>query len=92
MLPFIKDHKKSVAGLIIKNRTPDESPEQVEQEESADSIDSCSKALISAVQAGDIKAVSAALKDAFTILDSQPHEEGPHTYEAQNQAAAKKEY
>ncbi len=88
MLPFLKPKDKSVAGLIIKTRTPDEKPEDA-QEDPASEIHECSQALIHAVHAQDVKAVSQAIKDAFDILDSMPHEEGehisPHTYEDQKE-------
>lgn len=93
MLPFLKPKNQSVAGLIIKTRASDspEAPEQDENDKSG-AIEACSQALITAVHAKDVKAVSEALKDAFEILDSMPHEEGEHTYDAQNQKAAKGEY
>ncbi len=87
LLPFLKNKDASVAGLIIKNRTPDEKPEQ-DQDDSSAAIESCAQELIRAVHAKDTKAVSEALKDAFEILESMPHEEGehvePHSYDAQN--------
>jgi hypothetical protein len=91
LLPFLKPKDKSVAGLIIKQRTPDEKPES-EQDDSSASIDACAEELIRAVHARDTKAVANAMKDAFTILESEPHKEGEHvekhTYAAQNEKAA----
>jgi len=88
MLPFLKPKDRSVAGLIIKTRTPDEKPEDQQDDPSA-AIHECSQALIKAVHAQDVKAVSAALKDAFDILDSMPHDEAehvePHSYLAQKE-------
>lgn len=88
MLPLLKRKQSSVAGLIIKNRTPDKS----EEPEAAKSIEDCASALITAVHAQDKAAVASALKEAFQILDSEPHEEGdhvePHSYENQNIKAA----
>lgn len=86
MLPFLKDkNSKGVAALIIKNRAPDEKPEESQDDNSA-AIDSCASALIDAVHAKDVKAVAAALQDAFEILESMPHEESehvePHSYDA----------
>ncbi len=88
MLPFLKP--KSVAGLIISRRKPDGSTEEQHSEgNEGEGLDACSEALIRAVNAKDAKSVSAAIRDAFQILESEPHEEGPHTYEAQNEKAAK---
>lgn len=71
MLPFLnkKDQKMS-AGVIVKQREPD-----YPEEDKDAPIDACSQALIKAVQAQDVKGVSAALQDAFEILESIPHEE-----------------
>lgn len=70
----------------MKTRTPDEKPEDESQDDPAAAIESCSQELIRAVHARDVKAVSEALKDAFAILDSEPHVEGehiePHSYDA----------
>lgn len=48
------------------------------------------------MKSNDVKGVAEAIKSAFEILDSQPHEEGehtnePHSYDAQNQKAGKEE-
>lgn len=89
MLPFQRDKKTSVAGLIIKNRAPDVKPEDQQQEDDpAAAIDACSKSLIDAIHARDIKAASQAIKDAFDILESMPHDEVDHSYDAQNEKAA----
>lgn len=85
MLPFLKSKQAPVAGLIIKQRSPD-SEETHESDDSG--IETCAQALISAVHSKDTKATAEALRDIFTILDAQPHEEGehvePHSYDAQN--------
>ena len=87
MLPiFAKNQKQGNAGLIVKTRTPDETPEK-DQDEPEAGMHSAAQDLINAIHSRDTKAVAEALKAAFEIADSQPHEEGPHTYEAQNKAA-----
>lgn len=77
MLPFMKKNKDaSVAGLIIKMRKPDEkAPSDQEEPKDDSAIHECAAELIRAVHAQDPKGVANALKDAFDILDSQPHEE-----------------
>ena len=100
MLPFLKLKQSPVAGLIMKNRAPDEHESKEEDkddeqpDESDDSsaaIESCARDLIRAVKADDIKGVAEAIQSAFEILDSEPHVEGehisPHSYEAQNKKA-----
>lgn len=80
-MPFLKaKNDRSVAGLIIKSRAPDENPDQENEPEDNHSaaISACARALINAVHARDEQGVSDALADAFEILDKEPHEEGPH--------------
>lgn len=91
MLPFLKNRQEAgISGILTKTREPDEKPD-TDEDDPAAAIESCAQALISAIHAKDTKAVSEALKDAFTILDGMPHEEGehtePHSYDAQNQKA-----
>lgn len=89
-LPFLKP--KSVAGVIISHRKKDGNGIEMSHMEGDEDagLDSCSEALIRALHAKDIKAVSKALREAFQIVDSQPHEEGEHLndFESQNIKAA----
>lgn len=86
MLPFLKKKDSSVAGLIIKNRTPDKPNESEDLEYSAED---CAKDLIAAVHSNDPAAVVKAIKDIMSNPDeSKP---SPHTYDAQNQKAAQGE-
>ena len=93
MLPFLKNkYDKGSASIIMKTREPDEKTEESgeDQDDHSAAIESCAAALISAIHAHDIKGAAEAIQDAFTILDSLPHEEGehePHSYSAQNEAA-----
>lgn len=92
MLPFLrKKQEAGISGLTVKHREPDQKPEQSEDDPKA-AIKTCARELIRAVHAQDTDAVSEALKDAFDILESMPHEENnevsPHSYDAQNIKAA----
>lgn len=88
MLPFLKKKEVPAAGLIVKTRAPDEKPNE-NQDDSHIAIESCAQELIRAIHAKDAKAAAMAIKDAFDILESMPHEESePHSYDAQNQEAA----
>ncbi len=92
MLPFLKSKDKSAnVGLIVKTRAPDESSEP--KDEGSSGIEACADELIRAVHAKDSKAAAAAIKDAFDILEGQPHEEyeSKHDYDAQNQKAAEEQ-
>lgn len=88
MLPFLKRKDQQIAGLIIKNRKPDEKPESEQQDDKSAAHEACASALLKAIEMKDIKGIADALQHAFELMDSEPHEESPHTYEAQNQKAA----
>lgn len=87
LLPFMKN--KSVSGSIMttKMRAPD-APEEVEKSNSSidEGLLAASRDLISAIGTGDEKLVAQALQAAFEIIDSQPHEEGPHPEEESEQS------
>lgn len=73
MLPFLKNKQEASASGPVEHmkRQPDE-------ESDYDMIDSAAEDLIQAIHSKDVKAVASALKAAFQICDSEPHEEGPH--------------
>lgn len=82
MLPYLKKAKESqTSGLIVQQRTPDETSEPKD----TTGIEACADELIRAVHSKDSKAVASALKDAFDILDSMPHEEGEHLNESDSE-------
>lgn len=92
MLPFLKP--KTVAGLIISHRKPDESKEQEEMPETGDEgLVSAAEDIIRAYETKDAKKLAEAFKAAFQICDSMPHEEGPHEdsndFDSQNEKAAR---
>lgn len=49
-----------------------------DHEEEYDTLESAAEDLVNAVHSKDIKAVAAALRAAFELCDSEPHEEGEH--------------
>lgn len=73
MLPFLKQkHEGSVSSPVeSKKREPD-------HEQEYDALESAVSDLFSAYKSMDFKAGAVALRAAFEILDSEPHEEGPH--------------
>lgn len=89
MLPFLAKKLPASPGVIIKNRAPDE-PDESEDDSSA-AHEACGHAMLAAIKAGDAKALAEAALDLFSLGDSEPHAEGPHTYDAQNEKAAKEE-
>lgn len=78
-----------VSGLIIKNRAPDQKPEENQEDKDA-AIHACASDLIEAVHAKDIKRAAEAMRSAFEILEKMPHDEAehkpePHSYDAQRE-------
>lgn len=74
MLPFLKKNKEASVSAAPDHimREPDEGAEEY------DVLHSAAEDLISAIHSKDVKAVAEALKAAFELMDSEPHEEGPH--------------
>jgi hypothetical protein len=75
MLPFLKHTKEaSVAETDGKIKRKSDSEDVQEY----DSLESAVSELYEAMKKDDVKAGCIALRSAFQILDSEPHEEGPH--------------
>lgn len=91
MLPFQKNKQGQVVGIIMKTREPDNK----EENNNSHAIDACAKDLIDAIHTKDIKRVAEAIQSAFEILENSDNSEKssiePHSYQAQNIAAAKGE-
>jgi len=83
MLPFLSN-KKSKAGyaqdMIVKDRKPDQSDDK---DDPKAFLKACAQDLIDAIKSENVDKVAQVLEDTFEMLDSQPHEEGPHTEEGQ---------
>lgn len=73
MLPFHKLNQDAAASGPVESikRTPDEGADY-------DVLESAAEDLVRAVHSKDIKGVAVALRAAFELCDSMPHEEGPH--------------
>lgn len=73
MLPFLKLNKDASASGPVDSleRNPDSEPEY-------DALESAAEDLINAIHSKDAKGAAAALRAAFELADSQPHEEGEH--------------
>lgn len=76
MLPFLKP--KPVGGVAVTYRKPDEKQSESEPETGKEAVLACAADLLKAVETKDVKLIAAALCAAHEILDSMPHEEGPH--------------
>lgn len=46
-------------------------------------LEACADDIIRAINSKDSKMLAEAIKAAFEICDSEPHEEGPHTNESE---------
>ena len=73
MLPFLKDKE---AGM---QEPADPIKRKPDEEQEYDALESAAQDLISAVHSKDVKATCEALRAAFELCDSEPHEEGEHT-------------
>lgn len=73
MLPFLKNKMEGSSSepVEIKKREPDE-------ESDYDGLHACAEDLMNAVHAKDIPGIAEALRAAFQVCDSEPHEEGEH--------------
>lgn len=75
-LPFLKLKDRSPGGVLTEIRPSDNKDEQKDE-----GLRACSRDIISAVHSHDEAGLEAALRAAFHILDSEPHREGEHTNE-----------
>ncbi len=75
MLPFLKKSQDGASSSPVEHitREPDEGTE-----EEYDSMESAAEDLCNAVHSKNYKAVASALRAAFELAESEPHEEGPH--------------
>jgi hypothetical protein len=83
-LPFLrKKNDAGIAGVMVQHRSPDAEGEgHKDQEDQPEAgLRACAKDLMDAISSGDEGRVASALRAAFEICDSEPHEEGPHTNE-----------
>lgn len=79
MLPFLKNARRQVAGMTMEVRKPDE-PEKAQDDPEA-GLRAAAMDLIKAVNAQDEHGVMSALRAAFQIMESQPHDEAPESQE-----------
>jgi hypothetical protein len=89
-LPWFKA-KPQTGVIMATTRQPDEKKDESSEN---DGLKSCARDLMDAISAGDESKAAAAIRAAFEICDSEPHEEGEHTndedesYDSMNQKAA----
>ncbi len=75
-LPFLKHKQDGGMQSPIESvkREPDE-----DKEEEFDSLEGAMSELYEALNAKNYKGAAQIFRSAFELLDSEPHEEGPHT-------------
>ncbi len=74
MLPFLKKQHDTQGGVIEMDRTDLTSGDKHEEDSPLEAV---AKEFIAAVEAKDYKRLASIWQDAHTILESQPHAEGP---------------
>ena len=72
-LPF-----KKLSDEASISAPPDKIMREPDEDAEYDSLHSAAEDLLSAINSKDIKAIASALRAAFELCDSEPHEEGPH--------------
>jgi len=84
VLPFLKNKQKeaAVSTPITINRKSDK-PKENQVYDMA--IRACAEHMITEIQANDADGVADAMRSAFEILETLPHEEIPHSYENQKE-------
>jgi len=75
-LPWLKGHR--IAGTIMASRKAEGGLVDEGVEGEHDPLHDCMEDLHKAMKAGNIEDMSEAMRAAFQILDSEPHEEGEH--------------
>lgn len=75
MLPFIK--KSTNPGVISKPVSPDDYQEPKELNED-DGLEMAAQDILTAIEHRDYKALAAAIRAAFEIVDAEPHFEADH--------------
>jgi hypothetical protein len=73
MIPFLKHSKEASVAMPADTieRKPDDGSD-------FDPLESAAEDLCNAIEAKDYKSAAAAIRAAFELLESQPHEEGEH--------------
>ena len=76
MLPFMQ--KRKTPMVIVEQMKTTEEPES-DKDYQIQAVEAAAQDLITAIASKNVRAVAEALRAAFEICDSMPHEEGPHT-------------
>lgn len=77
MLPFLRP--KAQVGITVKTRPSDSDDTQMDESSDSEGLESAMEDLCHALDAKDYRRAADAFKAAFDMLESQPHEEVPHT-------------
>lgn len=85
-MPFLKKDQVPPVGIEIQTSEPDGS--EAQNDPDAGHLAAASE-IMDAIHSKDVQRLADALKDMFSMLDSEPHEEGehiePHSYDAQKE-------
>ncbi len=76
MLPFLRPRHQ--VGLIVSKMSPEGQTESNIEGHKDAGLEAAATDLMRAFEAKDSKKIASALRAAFQILDSEPHEEGSH--------------
>jgi len=89
----MEDEEMPEAEEGMEGEEMPEAEEGMEGEEGSEDegLKQCAMELIDAVKGGDVDSVVGALRSAFHILDAEPHEEGEHTGEGEEEEMPEEE-
>jgi len=72
-------------GEMPEEEMPMDEGMEMEEEGEDSGLEQCAMELIDAIKEGDVPGVIGALRAAFHILDAEPHEEGEHLGEEEEE-------
>jgi hypothetical protein len=75
MLPFLKERHQGAAASV---ETIERKPDEPEESDDYDSLVSAMEELHAALHIRDYQGAAEIFRSAFELLDSEPHQEGPH--------------
>ncbi len=83
MLPWLKNKQVRQSGIMSTVRKADGGFTDAEptQDQGNPGLEQCARSIMAAIDSKDVGQLAQALQDAFDVLESQPHEEGPEPQE-----------
>jgi len=71
-------HDLAISILAKKPKTPGVAAPEADESEGPEGLDQCAQEMLDAIKSDDAAAFAKALKAAFDVLESAPHDEADH--------------